>query len=38
MNRSSAPVLRLPVELDVAVPVREFRVRHLLALDTGPGD
>jgi flagellar motor switch/type III secretory pathway protein FliN len=28
----SGPVLRLPVELDVAVPVREFRVRHLLAL------
>lgn len=29
------PVARLPVELDVAVPVREFRVRNLLAL--GPG-
>jgi flagellar motor switch/type III secretory pathway protein FliN len=28
-------VLRLPVELDVAVPVREFRVRHLLALSPG---
>ena len=26
---------RLPVELDVAVPVREFRVRHLLALEPG---
>jgi flagellar motor switch/type III secretory pathway protein FliN len=25
----------LPVELDVAVPVREFRVRNLLALDGG---
>jgi flagellar motor switch protein FliN/FliY len=25
----------LPVELDVAVPVREFRVRNLLALDCG---
>jgi flagellar motor switch/type III secretory pathway protein FliN len=24
---------RLPVELDVAVPVREFRVRDLLALE-----
>jgi flagellar motor switch/type III secretory pathway protein FliN len=23
---------RLPVELDVAIPVREFRVRHLLAM------
>lgn len=25
----------LPVELDVAVPVREFRVCNLLALDCG---
>ena len=25
----------LPVELDVAVPVREFRVRNLLALEAG---
>jgi len=31
----SGPVARLPVEMDVAVPVREFRVRNLLAL--GPG-
>jgi flagellar motor switch protein FliM len=31
----TAPVSRLPVELDVAVPVREFRVRHLLALEPG---
>lgn len=31
----SGPVARLPVELDVSVPVREFRVRNLLAL--GPG-
>ncbi len=30
-----APVMRLPVELEVAVPVREFRVRHLLALAPG---
>lgn len=29
------PVSRLPVELDVAVPVPEFRVRHLLALEPG---
>jgi flagellar motor switch protein FliN len=28
-------VLRLPVEVDVSVPVREFRVRHLLALAPG---
>jgi flagellar motor switch/type III secretory pathway protein FliN len=31
----SAPLLRLPVELDVAVPVRDFRVRRLLALEPG---
>jgi flagellar motor switch protein FliM len=30
-----APVARLPVELDVAVPVRDFRVRNLLALEPG---
>jgi flagellar motor switch/type III secretory pathway protein FliN len=29
------PVARLPVEVDVMVPVREFRVRHLLALEPG---
>jgi flagellar motor switch protein FliN/FliY len=28
-------VERLPVEMDVAVPVREFRVRNLLALEPG---
>jgi len=26
---------RMPVELDVSVPVREFRVRNLLALEPG---
>ena len=31
----SGPVARLPVELDVAIPVREFRVRNLLALQPG---
>jgi flagellar motor switch protein FliM len=31
----TGPVARLPVELDVAVPVREFRVRDLLALEAG---
>lgn len=31
----SAVVRRLPVELDVAVPVRGFRVRNLLALEPG---
>ena len=29
------PVARLPVELDVSVPVRDFRVRNLLALEPG---
>jgi flagellar motor switch/type III secretory pathway protein FliN len=33
--RFSPPVALLPVELDVAVPAREFRVRHLLALQPG---
>ena len=31
----AATILRLPVELDVAVPVREFRVHNLLALAPG---
>lgn len=31
----SGPAALLPVELDVMVPVREFRVRHLLALKPG---
>lgn len=31
----TAPVARLPVEVDVAVPVRNFRVRNLLALEPG---
>ncbi|HMD76000.1 MAG TPA: FliM/FliN family flagellar motor C-terminal domain-containing protein [Terracidiphilus sp.] len=31
----NGPVARLPVELDVAIPVREFRVRNLLALEPG---
>jgi flagellar motor switch/type III secretory pathway protein FliN len=31
----SPTVARLPVELDVAIPVREFRVRTLLALEPG---
>jgi len=29
----TAPVARLPVELEVSVPVRNFRVRNLLALE-----
>ena len=31
----SAAVAQLPVELDVAVPVRDFRVRSLLTLEPG---
>lgn len=31
----NSPAARLPVELDVAVAVREFRVRNLLALEPG---
>ncbi|MGA7343865.1 MAG: FliM/FliN family flagellar motor C-terminal domain-containing protein [Terracidiphilus sp.] len=31
----SSPVARLPVGLDVMVPVRDFRVRNLLALEPG---
>ena len=31
----SAPQARLPVALDVMVPVRGFRVRHLLAMTLG---
>jgi flagellar motor switch/type III secretory pathway protein FliN len=31
----SSPVLRLPVEVDVTVPVRQFRVRDLLAIEPG---
>ena len=31
----SPPVSLLPVELDVVVPVRQFRVRKLLALEPG---
>lgn len=33
--RLSPPLARLPVELEVVVPVREFRVRNLLALVPG---
>jgi flagellar motor switch protein FliN/FliY len=32
---ANSPAARLPVELDVAVPVHEFRVRNLLALEPG---
>ncbi len=31
----SGAVARLPVEVEVGVPVRDFRVRHLLALAPG---
>jgi flagellar motor switch/type III secretory pathway protein FliN len=29
------PVARLPIELEVSIPIREFRVRNLLALEQG---
>ena len=29
------PLSKLPVELDVGVPIRNFRVRNLLALEAG---
>lgn len=29
------PVMRIPVEVDVAIPIRKFRVRNLLALTAG---
>ena len=31
----TGPALRLPVEIDVAVPIRSFRVRDLLTLSSG---
>jgi len=33
--RLTAALERMPVELSVAVPVRNFRVRNLLALEAG---
>jgi flagellar motor switch protein FliM len=33
--KMTAAISRMPVELDVAVPVREFRVRDLLTLEPG---
>jgi flagellar motor switch/type III secretory pathway protein FliN len=30
-----ASVARLPIELDVAIPIKAFRVRNLLALEPG---
>ena len=32
---TESAVLRIPIEVDVAVPIRNFRVRNLLALDKG---
>ena len=31
----TGPASRLPVEVDVTVPLREFRVRNLLSLEAG---
>ena len=33
----NALISRLPVEIDVAVPIRKFRVRNLLTLEAGHG-
>jgi flagellar motor switch/type III secretory pathway protein FliN len=32
---ANAFAMRLPVELEVAIPLRDFRVRNLLALEAG---
>ena len=32
---ADSAVLRIPIEVDVSVPIRNFRVRNLLALDKG---
>ena len=34
-GEKGANLLKIPIEIDVAVPVRNFRVRNLLALTTG---
>ena len=34
-TRFNPLVMRLPVEVEVAIPLRGFRVRNLLTLDTG---
>ncbi|KAA6464714.1 FliM/FliN family flagellar motor switch protein [Acidobacteria bacterium AB60] len=34
-GRIEGSIARLPVELDVAVPIREFRLRNLLSLSPG---
>lgn len=35
MISAASPLARLPVEVDVAIPVRGFRVRNLLAIEPG---
>lgn len=34
-NSPDPRIMRLPVELEVAIPLRGFRVRNLLALESG---
>ena len=34
-NAMNGLAMRLPVEVEVAIPLRDFRVRNLLALTTG---
>jgi flagellar motor switch/type III secretory pathway protein FliN len=33
--RFEGPIVRLPVQLDVGVPIRDFRVRNLVTLEPG---
>lgn len=35
MIPSASPLVRLLVEVDIAIPLRDFRVRNLLALEPG---
>jgi len=34
-GKFDGPISRLPVELDVGVPIRNFRIRNLIALEPG---
>ena len=34
-RKFDGPISRLPVELDVGVPIRNFRIRNLIALEPG---
>jgi hypothetical protein len=32
---TDSPLMRIPVEIDVLIPIREFRVSNLLSLEAG---